>query len=1098
VIKYAFDLYPRANPVSGSRIVRFSKLQEAWYRGEANGTGSGRIMLRGTSADAGYLDPKGLQYIRVVRINTSVVDGATLSGFSEKVVGGFFLGKGDFEALTERSTKKLTFTGAGTLSYLDRAVAAEATYIAGSDGPFDDLWHWFYSTAGSILWRMVTEALDGDRPQAPIAGVTMTFTQWLDSDGNTWPGYGTSWLFTASVGESLLSICRRLMQAGLYVWMDPDTFELSAWLASAHGRDRTGGAWGTNVVRFQSPTDGTIATASIKSDAKRGISALIKRSDILIGANNVYQWVNDPSADLVWEGSYRENDPSGGSFADIAAAQLQARDDAGDTVRLRMFIANSPTTGKYLPFEHVLLDDLVTLHTGTGPWDWNEAAEKVAAITISLRSASGWDAWVDLGSTYSSIETRQFQVAGTGGGGCTCPTFAPECQPDLAGTEIVGDTDAGWPGEYPYAAAYCGGDVHRMGFSGGSSDPVADSPSTSYLLDLTIEASTHDYTARVKYYNGDPDSGGVFLSQDEFSLGNLGNEVCVERQIAFTTPATCTFITVNFASKLGGWKYRATISDTGTAISNSAYCLIDPGVSPHPMRSDDPRVLQLISQMSDLIETAGLTWKRPVRVATTAADTLASSFEAGDMLDGVTLVEGDRILIKDQATGAENGIYLVAASGAPTRAADFDQDEDISGAVAFVSEGTANSNKVFVCTTNEPIVLSTTTLVFAELSGGGGVSDHGALTGLADDDHPQYALDADLPTLDDYITNERLILLANRGDLKDDGNTGDSWPENTKEGFRQAMEKGLNGIEVDVGFSSDGTPHALHDDTLTRTTNLSGNISAASDATIAGGHIDAGFGYNSTRHGTTLKVPTVASIITACEIYQPLYMFELKSGTPTQMADFVVAQGIADRAIITVDSTADAATVHGVDSRIRTLMNKGSAGEGNANVDWLSWDYSDVDTLADVQAEAPQVPHAYIPIGEFASADETTILTNMFNRGVRSWETYGASNALAVRKGLMYGNAAYGTPALTLGTSNTAGSISEAIRRDATILVFDATAPETQAFGDVADTGSASTAARRDHLHGMPSGGGGGLPLTSVINGVPELVWDENNSLIGT
>ncbi len=63
----------------------------------------------------------------------------------------------------------------------------------------------------------------------------------------------------------------------------------------------------------------------------------------------------------------------------------------------------------------------------------------------------------------------------------------------------------------------------------------------------------------------------------------------------------------------------------------------------------------------------------------------------------------------------------------------------------------------------------------------------------------------------------------------------------------------------------------------------------------------------------------------------------------------------------------------------------------------------------------------------------------------------------------------YGTPALTLGTANANGSTDEAIRRDATILAFDATAPSTQAFGDSAAAGAATVAARRDHKHAMPA-----------------------------
>jgi hypothetical protein len=60
-----------------------------------------------------------------------------------------------------------------------------------------------------------------------------------------------------------------------------------------------------------------------------------------------------------------------------------------------------------------------------------------------------------------------------------------------------------------------------------------------------------------------------------------------------------------------------------------------------------------------------------------------------------------------------------------------------------------------------------------------------------------------------------------------------------------------------------------------------------------------------------------------------------------------------------------------------------------------------------------------------------------------------------------------GTPAITLGTANTAGSSPNFLRRDDTILAFDATAPSTQAFGDAAAVGAATVAARRDHKHAM-------------------------------
>jgi len=95
----------------------------------------------------------------------------------------------------------------------------------------------------------------------------------------------------------------------------------------------------------------------------------------------------------------------------------------------------------------------------------------------------------------------------------------------------------------------------------------------------------------------------------------------------------------------------------------------------------------------------GLRPKEAVRVATTVAGTLATSFENGDVVDGVTLATGDRILIKDQSAAEDNGIYVVAASGAPSRASDFDSlspIDEINGAIVGVQEGTDNAGKVFV------------------------------------------------------------------------------------------------------------------------------------------------------------------------------------------------------------------------------------------------------------------------------------------------------------------------------------------------------------------------------------------------------------------
>ncbi|MFD1985897.1 DUF2793 domain-containing protein [Mesorhizobium newzealandense] len=118
-------------------------------------------------------------------------------------------------------------------------------------------------------------------------------------------------------------------------------------------------------------------------------------------------------------------------------------------------------------------------------------------------------------------------------------------------------------------------------------------------------------------------------------------------------------------------------------------------------------------------KVTGLSWKQAVRAATTGAGTLASSFENGDTLDGVTLATGDRILIKNQSSGAENGIYTVNASGAPTRAADADSGAELVDASCYVSEGTTQADTQWTCTTNAPITPGSTSLAFAQAGIGG-------------------------------------------------------------------------------------------------------------------------------------------------------------------------------------------------------------------------------------------------------------------------------------------------------------------------------------------------------------------------------------------
>lgn len=134
-----------------------------------------------------------------------------------------------------------------------------------------------------------------------------------------------------------------------------------------------------------------------------------------------------------------------------------------------------------------------------------------------------------------------------------------------------------------------------------------------------------------------------------------------------------------------------------------------------------PTDVATVGQLTAL--KSGMDWKDSVRVATTANGTLASAYANGQTVDGVTLVTGDRILIKNQTTGSENGIYTVATSGAPTRSTDADGAGEVTpGMVVPVEEGTANADSVWILTTNGAITLNTTALTFAKIPVGAGSS----------------------------------------------------------------------------------------------------------------------------------------------------------------------------------------------------------------------------------------------------------------------------------------------------------------------------------------------------------------------------------------
>lgn len=171
-----------------------------------------------------------------------------------------------------------------------------------------------------------------------------------------------------------------------------------------------------------------------------------------------------------------------------------------------------------------------------------------------------------------------------------------------------------------------------------------------------------------------------------------------------------------------------------------------------PTNSTDAATKAYVDAVSE-----GLHVHAAARVATTANVSIANGLENGDTLDGITLVTGDRVLVKNQTTQSENGIYVVQASGQAIRATDFDTATEVaSGDFIFVTYGTQNANTGWV-QTNAPATIGTDAIAFVQFSGAGTYTAGNGLT-----------LTGTVFTIDTAITADRTYVDTELADHADD------------------------------------------------------------------------------------------------------------------------------------------------------------------------------------------------------------------------------------------------------------------------------------------------------------------------------------------
>lgn len=160
-----------------------------------------------------------------------------------------------------------------------------------------------------------------------------------------------------------------------------------------------------------------------------------------------------------------------------------------------------------------------------------------------------------------------------------------------------------------------------------------------------------------------------------------------------------------------------------TAIALGASSLTLGGLTSVTVTQDPVSALQLTTKQYVDAVAQGLDPKASCVAGTTVNITLSGA----QTVDGVALVAGDRCLVKNQSTTADNGIYVVSAS-AWTRATDMDTWAEVPGAFTFLEQGTTQADTGWVCTSNAGGTIGVTAITFVQFAGAGTYSAGTGLT----------------------------------------------------------------------------------------------------------------------------------------------------------------------------------------------------------------------------------------------------------------------------------------------------------------------------------------------------------------------------------
>ena len=259
---------------------------------------------------------------------------------------------------------------------------------------------------------------------------------------------------------------------------------------------------------------------------------------------------------------------------------------------------------------------------------------------------------------------------------------------------------------------------------------VATLTGSQTLTNKTVNLTDNTLTGTVAQFNTALSDANFITTTDSGTVtsamiadGAIVNaDINASAAIALSKLATDPLARANHT----GTQTASTISNFDTQVRTSRLDQMAAPTASVSLNSQKITNLATPTESTDAVTKAyvdsaveGLHVHASVKAATTANVALATALENGDTLDGVVLATGDRILVKNQTNKAENGIYVVQATGQPSRATDFDTAAEVdSGDFVFVDQGTTQANTGWV-QINTPAVIGTNDIEFVQFSGAG-------------------------------------------------------------------------------------------------------------------------------------------------------------------------------------------------------------------------------------------------------------------------------------------------------------------------------------------------------------------------------------------